>query len=386
MDFEFTDEQKMLRDNARRFVEKEIMPVADALEKENQPLPKDLTHQLIKKLVPLGYLSVFIPEEAGGDGLGYVAWGILYEELSRAWVSLAMIAQSDGNCALRIATTGTEEQKRRFLPGLLSGDKIGCGAATEPNVGSDASAVEAKAVRQGDFYVLNGTKTWITNGSVCDMVVVTSQREEGTEKDTSRFIVEKAVSPFEARDIHKLGVRACSAAELSFADCKVPADNRLVDTAGGHAATLRIFNMARAQVSIICLGLGQAAIEAAVKYAKERFQFGRPIGKFQLVQEMIADMVTDMDASRLLAYRSCQLLDKDVRSRRECSVAKLFTTQAAERVTSQALQIHGAYGLSDEYPVERYFRDARVFTIPDGTTQIQKLIIGREVLGMSAIT
>src|SRR3990172_2284616 len=384
MDFEFTEEQKMIKDAPRRFMEKEIIPIADEWDRKYAPLPKQLAHQLLRKLAPFGYISSYIPVEQGGEGTGQVTWGILYEELSRAWAALANLAKWDANWAYRIAYTGSDDQRKRFLPGLLSGDKIGCGAVTEPNVGSDASGVETKAVWQGDRYVMNGAKTWISNGAYCDLVVVTAQREENGKTDISRFVVEKAVSPFEARHIHKMGLRACSAAELSFSDCEIPKENFIADTQGGRGATLKMFNMFRPQAALMAVGLSHAAIEASVKYARERTQFGRPIAGFQLVQEMIADMVAETDAARLLTYRAFQLLDKDARCRRECSLAKLFATRIGVDVTSKAIQIHGAYGLSDEYPVERYFRDARVFPIPDGTTEIQKLIVGREVLGINA--
>jgi alkylation response protein AidB-like acyl-CoA dehydrogenase len=385
MDFDLSEEQKMLRDTARNFAEREIMPHVDEWDRQYDPVPKEMARGLLKQLLPLGYVSVFIPEELGGDGLGMIAWGLMYEELARAWASLAMIATGHGNVAHRIATSGTPEQQERYLPRLLSGDLIGAGAATEPNVGSDAGAVETTAVRQGDHYLISGTKTWITNGPIADVVVPTVRRLEPDGcKSLCRFIVEKEVSPFTARPFRKIGLRGSATGEVVFDNCPVPQENLLEDPAGGLAATLHHFNMARVQTAVQALGLAQAAFDAATQYVKERKQFGRPIGSFQLVQRLLANMIIEAEAARLLTYKALHLLDKGIRCRLECSAAKVYATEMAVRVTSDAIQVHGAYGLSDEYPVERYYRDARMFTIPDGTTEINQLIIGREVTGLRA--
>jgi alkylation response protein AidB-like acyl-CoA dehydrogenase len=280
---------------------------------------------------------------------------------------------------------GTPAQKRKYLPSLFSGERIICSAITEPNVGSNPVMIETTATLQGNEYRLNGTKTWISNGTISDIALVVAQTQKGLGPfGLCHLIVEKEVSPYEARDLPKLGLRSFPTAELVFQDCRVPKENLLVAPGQGLKETLRSFEAARAGMAIGSVGMAQAAIDASVRYAKERVQFGKPIGSFQLIQEMIADMVAETEAARLLAYRAHFLLDKKVRCDRETSMAKFYATEAAVRVTSMAIQIHGAYGLSEEYPVERYFRDARSFTIPDGTTQIQKMIVARRVLGLSA--
>jgi alkylation response protein AidB-like acyl-CoA dehydrogenase len=286
----------------------------------------------------------------------------------------------------RIANCGNRELKERILPGLLNGDTIICSAITEPNVGSDTASIETKAVPDGDDYIINGTKMWISNGTIADYVIVTLKIIDpaGGKPRTGQILVERERSPFTAREIHKMGVRSFPTAELVFEDCRVPRENLLRPKEGSQGEPLDSLNFARANASISAVGISQAALEASIRYAKERTQFGKPIGQFQLIQAMIADMMAEIEAGRFLAYRAFFLLGKGVRCYRECSLAKAFCTEAAVRVTSKAVQIHGAYGLSEEYPVERYFRDARCYTIPDGTTQIQQLIVGREVLGMRA--
>jgi alkylation response protein AidB-like acyl-CoA dehydrogenase len=270
----------------------------------------------------------------------------------------------------------------------LNGDTIACSAITEPNVGSDTAGIETTAVLDGDSYVINGTKTWISNGTIADYVVVTLKvlDPKTGARTPAQILVDKAQSPFVAREIHKLGVRSFPTAELFFEDCRVPKEHLLVSRENPEEASISSLNFARANAAISAVGVAQAALDAAVKYAKERVQFGKKIGQFQLIQEMIADMSAEIEASRLLAYKAFFCLGKGMRCYKECSIAKAFATEAAIRVTSKAIQVHGAYGLSEEYPVERYFRDARCYTIPDGTTQVQQLIIGRETLGMRAFT
>jgi len=384
MDFEFTDEQKMLKETARKLMEKEIIPIADEYDKKKSLLDRTLLKKLLDKLAPLGYLAALIPEEEGGAGLDHIGWAILGEELFRAYASLGGVVGIQ-NTHRMIYLMGTPEQKRKYLPSLFSGEKIICSAITEPNVGSNPIMIETTATLKGNEYILNGTKTWISNGTISDIAMVVAQTQKGAGPfGLCHLIVEKEVSPYEARDLPKLGLRSFPTAELVFQDCRVPRENLLVAPGQGLKETLRSFESARAGMAIGSVGMAQAAIDASVRYAKERVQFGKPIGSFQLIQEMIADMVAETEAARLLAYRAHFLLDKKVRCDRETSMAKFYATEAAVRVTSMAIQIHGAYGLSEEYPVERYFRDARSFTIPDGTTQIQKMIVARRVLGLSA--
>ena len=387
MDFDFSDEQKMVQETARRLMEREIIPIADEYDRSKALFDRGKLDPLLKKISPLGYVGGTIPEEWGGAGLDMVTLGILLEELFKAYASLAGIIMLQVGTTRQIFLLGSEEHKKRFLPSLCSGEKIICGAITEPNVGSNNVAIETLAKKDGDSYVINGTKTWISNGSISDVVMIVVQTKKGSgAKGICQILVDRNESPYTAREISKLGLRSFPTSELIFEDCRVPEENLLITPGKGLKTILSVYELGRSMMSIGAVGMGQAAIDASIKYARERIQFGRPIGGFQLIQEMIADMIAEIDASRLLAYRALSLLDKGMRCDTEASLAKLYSTEAAVRVTSKAIQIHGAYGLSEEYPVERFFRDARSWTIPDGTTQIQKLIVGSSVLGIRAFS
>ena len=383
MDFDYTEEQQMLKTNVRNFLEKEIAPIVDEQEKKG-PLDKETTVSLIQKLMPFGYLTGFLPQEHGGSELDHKTEGILVEELARVWASLAGIVFIASGFWWLLSEAGIPEQKERLLPLATSGDYIGCLAITEPNAGSDVASVQTTATLSGNHYVINGTKTWISNGSIADaaFILATTGKSLGP-LGMSFFLVERDVSPFTSRELHKLGLRSFPTAELSFDDCRVPQEN-LLDPGSGYQQTMTFFDMSRAMVGATCTGIAQAAIDASIKYAQDRTQFGHPIGSFQMIQEMIVDMIAETEAGRLLSFRALDLLDKGQKSRWQSSLAKAYATEAAVRTTSKAIQIHGAMGLSDEYPVERYFRDARSLTIPDGTTQMQKLIVGRDVLGIRA--
>jgi len=385
MDFDFSDEQRMLQDAVRRYVNEKIVPVADAYDRKG-PMGKEDAQRFLKELKPFGYVGTLVPEAYGGPGLTHMEWPILFEELRRGYSSLGGIVGITSSTMNGFARSGNEELKKRILPGLLNGDTIAASAITEPNVGSNAAGIETKAVLEGDHWVVNGTKMWISNGTIADyvMVVLRTYDPSTDTHGAGQILVEKEVSPFTAREIPKMGVKSFPTAELVFEDCRVPKENLLIPGSDAGRSTLGGLNFARANAAIASVGVAQAAIDVSVRYAKERTQFGKPIGQFQLIQEKIADMVIEVDAGRLLAYRAFSCLDKGVRCYKECSIAKAFATEAGVRVASEAIQIHGAYGLSEEYPVERYFRDARCYTIPDGTTEIQKLIIGRETLGMKA--
>ncbi len=384
MDFEFTEEQQMLKTSVRNFLEKEIVPLVDEQEKKG-PLDRETFVSLTRKLMPFGYLTGFLPDEYGGSGLDHKTNGILVEELGRAWAGLTGTLFIAAGFWWLLSEAATPEQKERLLPKAVSADYIGCIAITEPNVGSDVAAIQTIAKPDSDGYVLNGTKTWISNASIADaaFVLATTDKELGA-LGMSFLLIERDVSPFSARELHKLGLRAFPTAELSFDDCRVPKEAAL-DPGSGFKRTMRFFDVSRAMVGAMCTGIAQASIDASVKYAQDRTQFGKPIGSFQLVQKMLVDMVTETEAGRLLSYRALDLLDREQKSRWQSSMAKAYATEAAIRTTSKAIQIHGAMGLSDEYPVERYFRDARCFTIPDGSTQMQELIVGRDILGIDAI-
>jgi alkylation response protein AidB-like acyl-CoA dehydrogenase len=383
MNFDLSEEQMMLKNSARKLMEREVVPFLASFP-EDRPLPPEKIKELLRKLIPLGYLGNVIPLEYGGAGLDYLTYGLLMEELEPSIYGLVMIT---GGTARSVYFLGNESQKKAFIPQILSAEKIGCSAITEPNVGSNPAFIQTRAVLEGDHYILNGTKTWITNGAFADVAFVLATSDPGKgRKGLCRFIVEKEVSPFQARPMATLEEdwQVPSVGELIFEDCRVPKENVLGAPGEGLKDTLVAFQAARCFVAIGSIGLAQRAIDAAVGYAKERVQFGKVIGQFQLIQSMVADMIAETDAARLLTYRALLQIQKGVRCARETSIAKLYATEAAVRVTSMAIQIHGAYGLSKEYPVERLFRGARMMTIPDGTTQIQKLIVAREILGLQA--
>jgi len=383
MDFDLTEEQRILRDTARNFIDREVIPIAEQYDKEKKFPPREL----IKKMIPLGYLGSVIPEAYGGRGGEYLSYFILVEELARGWPSLRTILTTTEGAANMIYKAGTEEQRRRFLPDLLSADKLAFVGITEPDVGSDASSLQTKAVRNGDFFLINGTKILITNGSMADLGLVfcSTDREKGA-RGISTFVVEEAVSHYHARDIEKMGMDASVLSEIIFEDCKVPENNLIGKEGDGLKMALSLLNVGRCVVSFSVIGVAQACIEATIKYAHERVQFGKPIGSYQLVQEMIVDMVMETEAARLLSFNAGLLVNQGVRCNKEASIAKFYSTEAALRVVQKAIQIHGGYGYTKEFPIERYYRDIRHLTMAEGTSEIQKLIIGREVTGISAFT
>jgi alkylation response protein AidB-like acyl-CoA dehydrogenase len=375
MEFDLTEEQLLLRQSVRKFLDKEIKPIA--VEYGDTRIPREVLLELFRKLEPFSYM----------EGTDCITEAVLGEELSRVFPSLEGIMTGSLVCARYIQQVGTPELQERALPALLSGDKIGCAAVTEANVGSNPAAVETRAVLEGDHYVINGCKCWISNGEISDYAVVLCLVDltEG-RRGIAPVLVERERSPYEARDLPKLGLRAWRTAELVFDNCRVPKENCLSGrrSAAGLQVLFQSLLWSRCRLALMALGIAQAAFEAAVGYAKQRRQFGKLIGEFQLIQNMVAEMATEIDAARLLTYRGAYLVQKGVRCDREIAMAKFYATEMAVQVTSRAVQIHGAYGLSPEYLVERYFRDARTLTIPEGTTELQKLIIGRSVLGLSA--
>ena len=400
MDFEFTEEQKMLQTTIRDFLEKEIAPIVDERDRQGS-FTREEVIGYIKKMMPLGFYH--LPEELGGEErMDAITGSIGGEELARVWPSLAGALGLAGLSVAALAMARGELREKLYAK-VQAGESIGCLAISEPNVGSDTSAIETMLTKSGDRYVVNGTKTWITNGSIADVAITLVQTEKGKgQAGMGTVLLDRDVSPWEATDFHKIGWRACPTSEMSFDDCPVPRENIIVapglegDSAGqgggGDAAAQAYFgfmqrlNAIRAGMGLMSVGIAQAAVDASIKYAKERIQFGKPLGAHQMIQEMIADMLTDTWSARLLSYRAIWLGGQGVKNRMETSLAKGFATEAALRVTSKAIQIHGAMGLSEEYPIERYFRDARMLTMPDGTTQIMKLIVGREVLGIRAYT
>ena len=386
MDFDLNREQKMLQKAVREFIKDKIAPVAAEYDRKG-PMSKPDAVKFLKQLEPFGYIGTFVPEKYGGPELSKVDYGIIHLELRKAYASLGGVVGITSTAASVICNAENEMLKEKCLPLMLTGEHIGCLGITEPNVGSDPSSIETTAVLDGDNYIINGTKIWISNGSIADYVVLTAAAESETSgrEGICLLLVQKEQSPFEAKEIPKMGLKSFPTSELTFSDCKVPKENLLFPVGQGFDKIQDTLVFARCSASIAGVAIAQAALEASIAHARQREQFGKVIGKFQLVQEMIAEMVIEIDAARLLAFRALLLLDAGKKCRKESSIAKAYACEMVGRVASKAIQIHGAYGLAEEYPLERYFRDARSYTIPDGTTQIQQLIIARETLGLSAL-
>lgn len=384
MDFELTEEQKMVKEMVRKFAEEEIVPVARANDiNEHFPL------EIIKKMAPLGFLGAPIPEKYGGAGLDFISDAIIFEEIGKADSSIRTTLSVQVHLVgLAILSWGSEEQKEKYLPRLCKGEILGCFALTEPGAGSDASNLSMTAALTDKGWVLNGTKTWISNGGIADISIVFAQTDKNKkDKGIAAFIIEKGISGFTTKEIKgKLGLRSSDTAELIFEDCTVPKDALLDKVGDGFKVAMSALDNGRYGVASGCVGIIQGCIDECTKYAKERHQFGKPIGSFQLIQEKIARMVVDCDASRLLVYRAGDLKNKGVKNTLETSIAKYFASEAAVRAATEAIQIFGAYGYSNEYPVERYLRDAKVATIYEGTSEIQKLIIGHHTLGIKAFS
>lgn len=384
MDFDLTATQILLRDAVKEWAERIIAPRVRDYSREGR-FPREVLGELAEQ----GLFAGPLPEEHGGAAIDYISHGLVAEELSR----VCNVVRSFYNVhvslvALTILGWGTEEQKKRYLPELAALRKIGCFCLTEPNSGSDAAALGARAVRQDGRWLLRGTKMWITNGPVADLGIVFARTgPAGEDPAITAFLVEMPAPGLERREIKgKLGMSAASTGELSFADVEVPEENVLGEVGHGMRVALSALDHGRYTTAAGCVGIARACIDAAKKYALERTQFGRPIASFQLIQEAIADMVTEMEAARLLVYRAGFLKQQGRRNAREVALAKYFASEMAIRAASKAIQIHGSYGYSDEYPVERFFRDARLNTIVEGTSEVQKLVIGFHELGIRAFT
>lgn len=384
MDFELSETERLLAETSRRVVARDIDPVL-AAHPPDRALPKSVVLDLYRVVAELGYLGARIPEEDGGSGLTYVMLGLLNETLPPV-LSFSLLGHE--STTKRIQMGGTPAQKARFLPDLVAGKKLAGTAASEPNVGSDPRGIETTATPDGDHYVLNGTKLWTSNGPILDvaMVVASLGRDASGRNLITRFIVDRDESPFEAREIPTVGLQQGPLGELHFRDCRVPRANQIGEPGDAHHSLTFTWLANRPNIGLFGVHLMQKALDASIAHARQRTQFGQPIARFQLVQEMLAEMSVLTDASRLLCYRALSLLDRGVWCHRESSVAKLHATEAAVRVTNLAIQVHGASGLTKEFPLEAWARDARMLTIPDGTTQIHQLIIGRELVGLRAFS
>jgi alkylation response protein AidB-like acyl-CoA dehydrogenase len=341
----------------------------------------------VKKLGEVGFLGLTIDEEYGGSGGDHLAYCLVTEELGRGDSSVrGIVSVSLGLVAKSIAYWGSEEQKRRWLPGLTSGEYVGCFGLTEPGTGSDAGHLSTKAVRDGDDYVINGTKMFITNGTWADVVLLFARStDDPGHKGVSAFLVPTNTPGLSRRTIHgKLGLRGQATAELVLEDVRVPASTMIAPEGKGFAVAMSALAKGRMSVAAGCVGIAQAALDAAVTYATEREQFGKTIAHHQLVQELLSDIAVDVDAARLLTWRVADLIDRGLPFATESSTAKLFASEAAVRAANNALQVFGGYGYIDEYPVGKLLRDARVMTLYEGTSQIQKLVVGRALTGVSA--
>ncbi len=384
MDFELTEEQLMIRNTVREFAEREISPYAAEWDKEER-FPADL----VPKMGDLGLFGTVIPEEYGGSAFDYISHAIVAEELGRACSSVrGLYSVQISLVTLSLLKWGTEEQKKKYVPSLAAGEILGCYGLTEPDAGSDPASMQTSAVLDGDEYVLNGNKMWITNAGVADVAVVFAKTDKKAgHRGITAFLVEKGTPGFTTKDIHeKLGLRASNTAEIILQDVRVPMSQVLGEVGHGFKVALSALDNGRYTVAAGCVGTADAALEAAKTYAKNREQFGKPIGGHQLVQQMIADMTVDVEIGRLLTYKAGHVKNKGERSTRDVCIAKYFCSEMVNRVTYKAIQVHGGYGFSAEYPVERLYRDARINTLYEGTSQIQQLIIGNLELGLSAFS
>jgi butyryl-CoA dehydrogenase len=382
MDFGLNDEQKMIRDLARSFAAEQILPHAREWEKQHA-FPRELLH----RMGGLGFLGVPIPEEYGGAGLDYISEAIVFEEIGYADSSVrTTLSVQMSLVELTILKWGSEEHKRRYLPKLCNGEWLGCFALTEPNAGSDAGNVQTTARREGDGWLLNGQKVWISNGTWADLAIIFAQTQPGSKhRGMVAFLVETKSPGFTARKMTgKLGLLASDTGELFLDNVFVPDSQRLGEVGQGFRVAMSALDNGRFGVASGCVGTAQRALDVSVRYAKERIAFERPIAGFQLVQDMLAQMKVDTEAARLLVYRAGWVKNQGQNSTIPVSVAKLYATEAAKRNADMAIQVHGGYGYSDEYEPEKLWRDCRVASLYEGTTQIQKLIIGRDLTGISA--
>ena len=378
MDFEYTEEQVQLRRAVREFAEAEIKPhVMEWDEAQTFPM------EVIRKLGKLGYMGAIFPEEYGGAGLGYVEYSIIIEELSRVDGSVGIIlAAHTSLCSNHIYKAGNEEQKKKYLPKLTTGEWIGCWSLTEPEAGSDAAGTRTSAVRNGNDWIVNGSKTFTTNAHYADICVgmaVTDKTK--SQHGISAFLFETGTPGFRAgKKENKLGLRASATGEVIFTDCRLAASQLCGKEGEGFVDSLRILDGGRISIAALSLGMAQGAFDAALKYSKQRKQFGRPISEFQAIQHKLVDMATKIDASRLLIYRAANRLNQGKRVTRESAMAKLFASEAAVWIANEAVQIHGGYGFIKDYPVEKFYRDVKLCTIGEGTSEIQRMVIARQLL------
>ncbi|HSY72812.1 MAG TPA: acyl-CoA dehydrogenase [Alloacidobacterium sp.] len=376
--FKLTDEQEHLRKEIRDFAQREILPNVMRWDEASE-FPADVVRQMGQ----MGLMGIIFPAEYGGAGLGYVDYMTAIEELSAVDGSIGIIVAAHNSlCSNHIFLAGNEEQRRKYIPKLASGEWLGAWGLTEPNSGSDAAGAKTTAVRKGDTWVLNGNKTFITNGHYADVAVViaVTDKTQGTH-GLSAFVVEKGTPGFRpGKKENKLGLRASDTSELIFEDCEIPAENLLGNLGEGFVDSMRVLDGGRISIAALSLGIARGALEASLHYVKERRQFGKAIAEFQGVQWKLADMATELDAARLLTLRAAVLKDSGLRVTRESSMAKLYASEVAVRICDEAVQLHGGYGFIKDYPAEKFYRDVKLCTIGEGTSEIQRMVIAREIL------
>lgn len=373
--------QEMLRDSVRRFMKSEVSPMVAAHDRN-----KTFPFEILKSLAQFGYIGGRLPEELGGMDMDQMNWAMLMEEAGYTWLSLRTMVNITNAAINKLAADGTPEQRERFLKPLLASERSVFNAISEPSTGSNIAQVQTRAELQGDHYVLNGRKLWITNGAFADFgIVVARTYSANCQGQLSTFLVERSVSPYEVRTVDTMVLRSTGTAELNFDNVKIPRENLLGEEGHALKKMLQGLDSARVNIAMGAVGAAQSALDLSIDYARTRTQFGKPIGSFQLVQKLIVDMTIRVEAARALGLRAAAALESGKDARTACSIAKLYATEAAHEVASMALQVHGGLGYATDYPIERIFRDTRGGTIPEGTTEVQTLIVGREILGMSAI-
>jgi alkylation response protein AidB-like acyl-CoA dehydrogenase len=378
MNFDLSEEQQILQQTVRGFALREIIPNAARWDREER-----FPHEIIPAMGAMGLLGMQIPEQYGGAGMAFLDYVVALEEIARADASLGLtMASHNSLCTGHIFLAGNEAQRHKYIPRLASGKVLGGWGLTEPGSGSDAGAAQARAVRTGDGWALSGSKTFITQGSVGEIyVILASTAPELKQKGLTAFIVERGTPGFRTgRKIEKMGLHASDTTELVLEDVRVPDEQRLGEINQGFFDTLKILDKGRIGIGAWAVGIGRAAFEAALKYSKERVQFGKPIAEFQAIAHMLADMATELDAARLLVWRGAWMQDQKMRTTRESSVAKYYAARATMRACNSAIQIHGGYGYTREFDVERYLRDAKLAEIGEGTNEVQKMVIARELL------
>lgn len=380
MNFEESDEQQQIRRSVREFAESEIRPNVHEWD-EAQKFPHE---ELRKKMGELGWLGIIYPEEYGGSGMGYVEYAIIIEELARVDPAIALsVAAHNSLCTGHIYLAGNEEQKKKYLPRLTQGETWGAWGLTEPGAGSDASGTKTTAVETPEGWIVNGSKNFITNASYAEICVAmaVTDREKGN-KGITAFIFEKGMPGFGPdKKENKLGMRASDTASVVFSDVRVPDENMVGNRGEGFIDAMRVLDGGRISIAALSVGCAQGAYEAALRYSQEREQFGKPISSFQAIQFKLADMATEIEAARLLTYQAAVLKDAGRRTTKPSAMAKLFASEVSVRVSEEAIQIHGGYGYIKDYPVEKYWRDSKLLTIGEGTSEIQRLVIARQLLG-----